>query len=535
MPYPNMPKGMWPKMEKCVADVKAKGKGVNAYAVCYDSIMGKGKGGGKKKAAKEMPDGNFVLDMKLVDTLGYKDESYDEMITAVRNAWNEQHPSSDMKAPETSSGYIQEVYPSRVVICKDGKYYEYPYTTDADGNITFGDPTEVEKTYMPMFAGSEMGIGGMKAYEDSVGGKYIVLWTSNAFEDKEKEIFSTKAWEEYVDRRDENGVQDRVWFWHLKGTDFATIVWQDVVGRFLLEVAKIDDTAYGNKMFKAICHPERFPGLLPQGWGTSHGYMYRIGDKQGGVYDFVEKFETTVLPAHRSCNVYGGVKTAKEVLMATKNRREKADGLAALIGSEDAEAILHEAESETTRLEQKGIKHKEAPVAKADAETEEEEVEVEAEVEVETDTETETGADASKEDSAVYELELDDTVVAEIASKVAGSKEFKASIVKVVKAALAESVKELKKSILTEAVAAAKEATEDSVDDHKERVVKQVLSGKVKLRPYVASKAKESVVDDDDVELGEEDKDDDGKTSQVRQLPGGEIVHNVVTSFMSGH
>jgi hypothetical protein len=50
MPYANLPKSLWPKMERCVADVKAKrGKKVNAYAVCYSSIVG----AGVKKAAKK--------------------------------------------------------------------------------------------------------------------------------------------------------------------------------------------------------------------------------------------------------------------------------------------------------------------------------------------------------------------------------------------------------------------------------------------------------------------------------------------------
>lgn len=40
MPYPNMPKSTWARMEKCVADVKAKDGGKNAYAICYSSIMG---------------------------------------------------------------------------------------------------------------------------------------------------------------------------------------------------------------------------------------------------------------------------------------------------------------------------------------------------------------------------------------------------------------------------------------------------------------------------------------------------------------
>lgn len=40
MPYDNVPKHLWPKMERCVRDVKAKGKGKNAYAICYASVVG---------------------------------------------------------------------------------------------------------------------------------------------------------------------------------------------------------------------------------------------------------------------------------------------------------------------------------------------------------------------------------------------------------------------------------------------------------------------------------------------------------------
>ena len=40
MPYANMPKSKWAEMERCVAKVKSKGGGKNAYAICYSSIMG---------------------------------------------------------------------------------------------------------------------------------------------------------------------------------------------------------------------------------------------------------------------------------------------------------------------------------------------------------------------------------------------------------------------------------------------------------------------------------------------------------------
>jgi len=52
MPYSNMPKSMWPRMERCVADVKKKGKGKNAYAICYSSIMGSDVASAARKRLK---------------------------------------------------------------------------------------------------------------------------------------------------------------------------------------------------------------------------------------------------------------------------------------------------------------------------------------------------------------------------------------------------------------------------------------------------------------------------------------------------
>ena len=49
MPYDNVPKSLWGKMDRCVAQVKAKGGGVDPYAVCYKSVVG----GGIASAAKK--------------------------------------------------------------------------------------------------------------------------------------------------------------------------------------------------------------------------------------------------------------------------------------------------------------------------------------------------------------------------------------------------------------------------------------------------------------------------------------------------
>jgi hypothetical protein len=54
MPYANVPKHLWPKMESCVARVKSSGKGKNAYAICYSSVVGSDVAdSAKKRLAKK--------------------------------------------------------------------------------------------------------------------------------------------------------------------------------------------------------------------------------------------------------------------------------------------------------------------------------------------------------------------------------------------------------------------------------------------------------------------------------------------------
>ena len=43
MPYRNIPKSKWGKMERCVRKVRARGGVRNVYAVCVASLKGKKK------------------------------------------------------------------------------------------------------------------------------------------------------------------------------------------------------------------------------------------------------------------------------------------------------------------------------------------------------------------------------------------------------------------------------------------------------------------------------------------------------------
>ncbi|MFZ5530300.1 MAG: hypothetical protein ACOY4U_04520 [Pseudomonadota bacterium] len=45
---------------------------------------------------------------------------------------------------------LDAVYPDRAVICLEGKHFSYPYTIDAENQLTLGDAQEVMETYVPI-------------------------------------------------------------------------------------------------------------------------------------------------------------------------------------------------------------------------------------------------------------------------------------------------------------------------------------------------------------------------------------------------
>lgn len=186
------------------------------------------------------------------------------------------------------------------------------------------------------------------------GQTYLVIWPTNAFIDRENEIFTTKAIAEYVERNKEREKKGRLMYRHWKGTDFGDIVWQGMSGRFLVEVGTFDDNPVG-QAFKElfIKYPNGHPDVCPEGWGTSHGYKYHPEDRLDAVYEWFEKDETSVLPARVASNPHN---PKMEVIMDSKEQEE----LTALVGDEVAGVIAQRGEQETEEKEQAGVAHKEA-------------------------------------------------------------------------------------------------------------------------------------------------------------------------------
>ena len=88
------------------------------------------------------------------------------------------------------------------------------------------------------------------------GEPWHFTWSTNAFEDREGEIFSTKALEQYVLENEKKEHRGFFNLWHINegqdsfNSDFAEKRWQGVVGRFLVESGPYLDDHKGQSALK---------------------------------------------------------------------------------------------------------------------------------------------------------------------------------------------------------------------------------------------------------------------------------------------
>lgn len=373
--------------------------------------------------------------------------------------WIKKQPTAEGKKEDNSDEEMEECPECKMMADEDGNIEHKPGCTQA-----------MEKPGSKEF--------GVKAFAHD-GKNLLILQTMNAFRDREEEIFSTMSIKEYSKFVDAIGRKDRVRFWHVPGSDFATVIWQSDVGRFLLEVAEVDDTAFGKKMFHAIQHPEEFPDVLPEGWGTSHGYVYRKKDRDADkTYHRWIKFESTVLPAHRASNPYGQVGT-KEVDMSGTIDKVKLDALTELLGDEKAAKDLLEG------LGQKSDK-------------------LETEVDFKDDTDVD-----DPDDGEQYEIEVDDAFLDAVAARVptTDAKELTAGV--------KEMLEGFKADLLGQVATMIADAA-----GTKEQLVQNALAGKITLKPYQASGDNGNVIKNPDLDVGEKA----GKPGRPKKLDTPEKV-----------
>ncbi len=162
---------------------------------------------------------------------------------------------------------------------------------------------------------------GVAIYKGDDGRRYMFLVTSNSYKDREHETITSKALQEYVDNawtvEDKCLPNNPLLLWHDDGPKhdnapaIGDIVWTDMEGPFLLEVAKERPnrkiTVKGRKStwtttIKAVW--DALESDRKYRWGASHGFRYADSAKENGVYERIRKFETSVLPLDAAANPY---------------------------------------------------------------------------------------------------------------------------------------------------------------------------------------------------------------------------------------
>ncbi|MHA1942359.1 MAG: hypothetical protein ACW97P_11670, partial [Candidatus Hodarchaeales archaeon] len=116
---------------------------------------------------------------------------------------------------------------------------------------SFLKSAEMEEKEASLFAG-DVGIA-----QKTVNGElWHFTWSTNAFRDREGEIFSTKSLENYVSNNEINDNKGYFNLYHINeedgnfNTDFARKKWQGVIGRFLVEAGPYLDNKKGQSAKK---------------------------------------------------------------------------------------------------------------------------------------------------------------------------------------------------------------------------------------------------------------------------------------------
>ena len=222
---------------------------------------------------------------------------------------------------------------------------------------------EINKAYAtPQSTGLFDRRAGVTVFKGRDGQRYLFLVTSNSYRDRDGEAIRTKALKAYVDSA--WTVEGRclpnnpLYFWH-DGDPIGDIVWADMEGPFLLEVAKerrdrpIWLTTRGTPWRTTIktVWDALESGDIAIRWGASHGFRSVADDD--GTFDRIKKFETSVLPLTAAANLI----TYAGVVDAAMNKDKVLEGILAMPGF--AGKFRKGIRAVKSALDQAGLEHKE--------------------------------------------------------------------------------------------------------------------------------------------------------------------------------
>ncbi len=195
-------------------------------------------------------------------------------------------------------------------------------------------------------------LDGTLFIEREKSGKYRwTLFSSNAFQDKDKEIVSTKALENDVDESDASGLYGPLRWWHVKNLNLGDCDFRMVTGRVLVESGTFFDDTVAEAVKEAS-------DILR----VSIGFFHPKSEPVNGVFETIRTYERSILPAGREANALTRVAVKETNDMAKANLKEKLAEFAGLVGKDKAVEIIASVEGLEKEADDLALNWKEADV-----------------------------------------------------------------------------------------------------------------------------------------------------------------------------
>lgn len=199
-----------------------------------------------------------------------------------------------------------------------------------------------------VFEEEDLTKASFKIFKDKTTGEYRWLsFSSNAFEDREKELFSTQALEEAVVYAEKNDERGPLMVFHVPGTEIGTCDFQGIQGRFLIESGTFDDTPLGNKALEYFLTSN-------EDHQVSIGYKYLKDDEKDGTYDWLRFRERSVCPFGTAANPW----TDFGIIGGNVMDEQKKATLVKIFGQELASSVMQKADEKTKELEEQNVRFK---------------------------------------------------------------------------------------------------------------------------------------------------------------------------------
>lgn len=194
---------------------------------------------------------------------------------------------------------------------------------------------------------------GASVFKGTDGKRYMIVVTSNSYQDRDEETITTQALKEDTDRAwiadDVFKSDNPLLFWHDDRLVIGEIVYADVKTPFLVELAQEASNPIAKAAFD---YRENHPD---EEWGASHRFGYFKKDRSpDGTYRRIYKQETSILPREAAANLltFSGV-----IPMPTK----RDEYLNKMLGLPNASELLDKGISAVVEaMEAQGHEHKSA-------------------------------------------------------------------------------------------------------------------------------------------------------------------------------